>query len=85
MKTLIALSALAVLAASCTQSIGTAGVPSFGASLEAMREAQTATGVTSTEAPEGSGAQGAGAQTRYKTGRTHPLRPATTSSVNSSN
>jgi hypothetical protein len=36
------------------------------------------------EPPEGSGAQGAEAQTRYKTGTTRPLLPTSSSIANTS-
>jgi hypothetical protein len=85
MKThLIAAAGLAALAAACTTPVDTAGAPSFGEAVRINTQAQTAPGSTSLEAPEGSGAQGAEAQTRYKTGNTRPLQPASTSSANPS-
>jgi hypothetical protein len=85
MRTLLTLSALglAFLAAACASSIDTAGAPSFGASVEAMQRAQTIPGDTSEAPPEGSGAAGVLAQSRYQNGRTRPLAPSptTTSSV----
>jgi hypothetical protein len=83
MKThLIAAAAIAALAAACTTPVDTSGAPSFGEAVRINTQAQTVPGSTSLEAPEGSGAQGAEAQTRYKTGTTRPLMPASTSATN---
>lgn len=79
---LIAAAGLAALAAACSTTPDTAGNPSFGESVRAMHDAQALTTETSAEAPEGSGAQGALAQTRYKTGDTRPLPAASVSSLN---
>lgn len=79
---LIAAAGLAALAAACTTTPDTAGAPSFGESVRAMHEAQAIPTEASAEAPEGSGAQGALAQTRYKTGNTRPLPAASVSSMN---
>lgn len=84
MRTLLALSAL-VLASACLHPVDTASAPSFGASVDAMHRNQTTPGPVSDEPPEGSGAVGALAQERYRTGQTRPLMPTTTSSANPSN
>lgn len=83
MRTLLALSAL-TLTSACLHPVDTAGAPSFGASVQAMHGNQATPGAGSTEAPEGSGAVGALAQERYRTGQTRPLMPTTTSSANPS-
>lgn len=85
MRILLALSALAFTCA-CVSSdkVDTAGAPSFGASLETMQNVQAVPGAVSEEPPEGSGAVGALAQERYKTGQTRPLLPTTTSTANPS-
>ena len=83
MRTLLAFSAL-VLASACSHPVDTAGAPSFGASVQAMHSSQTTPEAASDEAPEGSGAVGALAQERYRTGQTRPLMPTTTSSANPS-
>lgn len=83
MRTLLALSAL-LLTSACLHPLDTAGAPSFGVSVEAMQNNQATPEAVSDEAPEGSGAVGALAQERYRTGRTRPLMPTTTSSANPS-
>jgi hypothetical protein len=49
-----------------------------------MHEAQRVSDTAEPGAPDGSGAVGALAQTRYKTGQTRPLVPASTSALNPS-
>jgi hypothetical protein len=83
MKTLLALSAL-TLTRACLHPVDTADAPSFGASVQAMHSNQATPEAVSDEAPEGSGAVGALAQERYRTGRTRPLMSTTTSSANPS-
>jgi hypothetical protein len=78
MKTLIALSALALLCA-CSHRADT-----FGASVQTLQDKQAVPGPVSEEPPEGSGAQGALAQERYQNGQTRPLLPTATSSANPS-
>ncbi|MGH6950666.1 MAG: hypothetical protein ACREH4_07325 [Vitreimonas sp.] len=86
MKTLLALSALGLVAllGACEHSVDTAGVPSFGASVEAMHNAQTIPGETTEAPPEGSGAAGVLAQSRYQNGRTRALTPSPISSSTTS-
>jgi hypothetical protein len=80
-RLIITLAAVAIVAA-CAHPADTAGAPSFGASVETMHQAQRVSDTAETGAPAGSGAVGALAQTRYKTGQTRPLAPASTSTVN---
>jgi hypothetical protein len=82
-RVIISLAAVAIVAA-CAHPADTAGAPSFGASVEAMHEAQRVSDTAEPGAPDGSGAVGALAQTRYKTGQTRPLVPASTSALNPS-
>jgi hypothetical protein len=86
MRTLLALSALglAALLGACQHSIDTAGVDTFGAAVEMMQRAQTVPGDTSEAPPEGSGAAGVLAQSRYQNGRTRALAPSPTSSASPS-
>lgn len=79
---LIAALAAAALAAACTHSTGTAGAPSFGQSTEGNADRQMTPAVTDARPPEGSGSQGALAQSRYRTGTTKPLMPASSSIAN---
>lgn len=76
--------ALILLASACTTPADRSGAPSFGDAVRTNTEAQATTSATTTEPPEGSGAQGAGAQTRYKTGATRMLLPGSTSTANPS-
>jgi len=84
MRTLIALSALALVGACAHRKTDTAGAPSFGVSVQTLQSEQAMPGAVSEQPPEGSGAQGALAQERYQTGNTRPLLPSTTSSANPS-
>ncbi len=79
MRTLVTLAALALALSACSHPVDTAGADSFGDAVRMMHAAQTA---PEAEAPEGSGAQGALAQQRYKAGQTHPLMPSSTSLAN---
>lgn len=81
-KLLILTIALGVTA--CEHTTATSGTPGFGQSIAAAQHAQTDAAPPSTEAPQGSGAAGALAQTRYQTGNTRPLLPSSTSSNNPS-
>lgn len=81
MRLLVLIGAAAALAA-CTTPTDTADAPSFGASIAAMREAQTVSQTAQPGAPESSGATGAAAQSRYKNGQTRPLAPSSTSVSN---
>lgn len=87
MRTLLlsAAATLALGASACTHPADSAGAPGFGDAVSMMHAAQTIPAEPTTEAPEGSGAQGALAQTRYKTGTTLPLLPASSSTMNPSN
>ncbi len=58
--------------------------PGFGDSVAAMHRAQTVPSDVTLEPPEGSGAAGALAQTRYQTGSTKPLLSSATSAANPS-
>jgi len=82
-RAIITLAAVAVVAA-CAHPVDSAGARSFGASVEAMHEAQRIADTAQPGAPVGSGAVGALAQTRYKGGQTRPLVPASTSTLNPS-
>lgn len=75
---------MAAFAVACTHATDTAGAPSFGQALRTNREAQTNPTTVDPAAPEGSGAQGALGQQRYRTGQTRPLMPASSSTTNSS-
>lgn len=81
MKKILLLSAAAFVVTACS-SVGASHAPSFGRSAERMHQAQSEQSEVSSEAPEGGGASGALAQTRYKTGQTTPLMPSSTSSAN---
>lgn len=81
MRTLLAFAALTLLSA-CAHKTDSSGAPSFGASLQTMQEAQATPDAETEAPPEGSGAQGALAQERYRTGTTRPLLPSTTSAAN---
>lgn len=82
MRTLFALAALAFTAA-CAHSVDRANAPAFGAAIEGNRDAQVvSTAAPTQEEPDGSGAVGALAQTRYKTGQTRPLLPTNASVSN---
>ena len=74
--------ALLLLAAACTTPADRSGNPSFGEAVRMNTAAQTSAATPSMEPPEGGAAQGVDAQTRYKTGQTRPLMPASTSSAN---
>jgi hypothetical protein len=79
MKKLLLLStALSLTACAYTSS------PNFGEAHNRMLNAQTENAHATDAAPEGSGAVGAAAQTRYKTGTTYDLLPSSTSSSNPS-
>lgn len=86
MRTLmiVAAGALAALAAACTHPTDSSAASSFGEALRTMQTAQTVPGEVSTAPPEGSGAQGAAAQTRYKAGQTTPLLAPNDSVMNPS-
>ncbi len=81
-KVLILIGALALTA--CEHTTGTAGAPNFGQSVAAARTAQVDDTAPSTQAPEGDGAAGALAQSRYHTDTTRALLPSSTSSNNPS-
>ena len=81
---LIAALAAAALAAACTHSTGTAGAPSFGQASGTNADRQMTPGATDATPPEGSGSQGALAQSRYRTGTTKPLLPSSSSIANPS-
>lgn len=81
MKKLLSLSVLTLALAACT-SVGSSRAPGLGQSTHQMQQAQSERTEVSSENPEGGGASGALAQTRYKTGHTTPLLPASTSSAN---
>lgn len=81
---LLAVLAAAALAAACAHSVDTAGVETFGQAVENNGQHQIIPAATDTRAPEGSGAQGALAQSRYRTGTTEPLLPSSSSIANPS-
>jgi hypothetical protein len=84
MRTLFALAALG-FAAACTHPVDRANAPAFGAAVEMNRNAQeVSAGAAGQQPPEGSGAVGTLAQTRYKTGQTRPLLPTSSSIANPS-
>ena len=74
----------AALLAACAHAVDTAGAPSFGQAVEAAKAAQTDADAVDPTPPEGSGAQGALAQARYRNGQTTELAPSATSTTNSS-
>ena len=79
MKKLLLLStALSLTACAYTTS------PNFGHALATAQAAQAEPAAPTDAAPEGSGAVGALAQGRYKTGSTRPLLPSSTSVANPS-
>jgi hypothetical protein len=82
MKLHLTAGALLLLAAACTTPVDRSSAPSFGEAVRMNVEAQTTPSSPTMEPPEGDGAQGAEAQTRYKTGQTRPLLPASTSAAN---
>lgn len=78
----LAAAAALLLAAGCTHPGHMA--PSFGESVEAMHRAQVIEPEPTQEPPEGGGASGALAQSRYQTGTTKALQSSATSSISTS-
>jgi hypothetical protein len=79
---LIAALAAAALAAACTHAVDTSGVASFGQASGNNADRQVTPAAADTTPPEGSGSQGALAQSRYRTGTTKPLLPSSSSIAN---
>lgn len=84
MRTVLTLAAAAALSlvAGCTHPGQMAD--GFGDSVAAMHRAQTIEAAPTQEPPEGGGASGALAQSRYQTGTTKPLMSSSTSSTSTS-
>jgi hypothetical protein len=76
--------ALLLLASACTTPADRSGAPAFGEAVSTNTAAQTIPSTPSMEPPEGSGAQGEGAITRYHAGQPRELAPSSTSSANPS-
>lgn len=79
---MMAAAGLSAVLAGCTHPAETA--PGFGHAVQMMQSRQAVPEAVSTTPPEGGGASGALAQTRYRTGQTKPLLNASTSSTNTS-
>jgi hypothetical protein len=74
----------AAIATACTHAVDASGAPSFGQAAETNLSRQINPGATDPASPEGSGSQGALAQSRYRTGTTKPLLPSNSSVANPS-
>jgi hypothetical protein len=83
MKMIFALVAVG-FAVACTHPTDRANVPTFGQAVGSNQERQIVPGEADAAPPEGSGSQGALAQSRYRTGMTKPLLPSSSSIANPS-